>query len=69
MIILLQEYVMGALSEKTVLLVTHQVEFLHAFDSVVVSIDSLFNYWHFERLHACFIAEIEARPGLSDAIM
>ncbi|EMS47337.1 ABC transporter C family member 8 [Triticum urartu] len=30
-----QEYVMGALSEKTVLLVTHQVEFLHAFDSVV----------------------------------
>ncbi|KAF7052786.1 hypothetical protein CFC21_060835 [Triticum aestivum] len=33
---LLNEYVMGALSEKTVLLVTHQVEFLHAFDSVVL---------------------------------
>uniref|UniRef100_A0A0D9Y0E4 Uncharacterized protein n=1 Tax=Leersia perrieri TaxID=77586 RepID=A0A0D9Y0E4_9ORYZ len=30
------EYVMGALSEKTVLLVTHQVEFLHAFDSVLM---------------------------------
>ncbi|CAL5002919.1 unnamed protein product [Urochloa decumbens] len=30
------EYVMGALSDKTVLLVTHQVEFLHAFDSVVL---------------------------------
>lgn len=33
---LLNEYVMGALSEKTVLLVTHQVEFLHTFDSVVL---------------------------------
>uniref|UniRef100_A0A453HGW9 ABC transmembrane type-1 domain-containing protein n=1 Tax=Aegilops tauschii subsp. strangulata TaxID=200361 RepID=A0A453HGW9_AEGTS len=66
---LLNEYVMGALSEKTVLLVTHQVEFLHAFDSVVVTIDSLFNYWHFERLHTCFIAEIEARAGLWDAII
>uniref|UniRef100_A0A0E0JB87 MRP-like ABC transporter n=1 Tax=Oryza nivara TaxID=4536 RepID=A0A0E0JB87_ORYNI len=32
---LFNEYVMGALSEKTVLLVTHQVEFLHAFDSVL----------------------------------
>lgn len=27
---------MGALSEKTVLLVTHQVDFLPAFDSVLV---------------------------------
>ncbi|CAL5002918.1 unnamed protein product [Urochloa decumbens] len=33
---LFNEYVMGALSDKTVLLVTHQVEFLHAFDSVVL---------------------------------
>ncbi|THG02596.1 ABC transporter C family member 10-like isoform X2 [Camellia sinensis] len=31
-----QEYVMGALSGKTVLLVTHQVDFLHAFDSVLL---------------------------------
>ena len=31
-----QEYVMGALSRKTVLLVTHQVDFLPAFDSVLV---------------------------------
>ncbi|KAK6135220.1 hypothetical protein DH2020_031028 [Rehmannia glutinosa] len=34
---LFYEYVMGALSEKTVLLVTHQVDFLPAFDSVLVS--------------------------------
>ncbi|XP_006644297.2 ABC transporter C family member 10-like isoform X1 [Oryza brachyantha] len=33
---LFNEYVMGALSEKTVLLITHQVEFLHAFDSIVL---------------------------------
>ena len=33
-----QEYVMGALSRKTVLLVTHQVDFLPAFDSVLVGI-------------------------------
>ena len=33
-----QEYVMGALSKKTVLLVTHQVDFLPAFDSVLVGI-------------------------------
>ena len=32
-----QEYVMGALSSKTVILVTHQVDFLPAFDSVLVS--------------------------------
>lgn len=32
-----QEYVMGALSKKTVLLVTHQVDFLPAFDSILVS--------------------------------
>jgi ATP-binding cassette subfamily C (CFTR/MRP) protein 2 len=29
---------MGALSRKTVLLVTHQVDFLPAFDSVLVGI-------------------------------
>ncbi|GFP81057.1 ABC transporter c family member 10 [Phtheirospermum japonicum] len=34
-----QEYVMGALSEKTVLLVTHQVDFLPAFDSVLLMSD------------------------------
>ncbi|KAJ0083158.1 hypothetical protein Patl1_11858 [Pistacia atlantica] len=33
---LFNEYVMGALSEKAVLLVTHQVDFLHALDSVLV---------------------------------
>ena len=32
-----QEYVMGALSTKTVILVSHQVDFLPAFDSVLVS--------------------------------
>ena len=31
-----QEYIMDALKEKTVLLVTHQVDFLPAFDSVLV---------------------------------
>nr|TKR65685.1 hypothetical protein D5086_0000318900 [Populus alba] len=31
------EYIMGALSRKTVLLVTHQVDFLPAFDSVMLS--------------------------------
>ncbi|XP_073110612.1 ABC transporter C family member 10 isoform X2 [Elaeis guineensis] len=36
---LFNEYVMGALSEKTVLLVTHQVDFLPVFDSVLVSSD------------------------------
>uniref|UniRef100_A0A3Q7IYJ1 ABC-type xenobiotic transporter n=1 Tax=Solanum lycopersicum TaxID=4081 RepID=A0A3Q7IYJ1_SOLLC len=34
---LFNDYVMGALSGKTVLLVTHQVEFLPAFDSILVS--------------------------------
>lgn len=34
---LFKEYVMGALSEKTVLLVTHQVDFLPVFDIVLVS--------------------------------
>ncbi|KAL3653593.1 Multidrug resistance-associated protein 7 [Castilleja foliolosa] len=36
---LFYEYVMGALSEKTVLLVTHQVDFLPAFDSVLLMSD------------------------------
>jgi len=31
-----QEYIMDGLKEKTVLLVTHQVDFLPAFDSVLV---------------------------------
>ena len=36
---------MGALSRKTVLLVTHQVDFLPAFNSVLVSIHNfLFKY-------------------------
>uniref|UniRef100_A0A5B6Z7L2 ABC-type xenobiotic transporter n=2 Tax=Davidia involucrata TaxID=16924 RepID=A0A5B6Z7L2_DAVIN len=36
---LFNEYVMGALSGKTVLLVTHQVDFLPAFDSVLLMLD------------------------------
>ncbi|ONK69820.1 uncharacterized protein A4U43_C05F27080 [Asparagus officinalis] len=36
---LFNEYVMGALSEKTVLLVTHQVDFLPAFDSILLMSD------------------------------
>ncbi|KAL6508370.1 Multidrug resistance-associated protein 7 [Orobanche hederae] len=36
---LFYEYVMGALLEKTVLLVTHQVDFLPAFDSVLLMSD------------------------------
>ncbi|XP_044468531.1 ABC transporter C family member 10-like [Mangifera indica] len=36
---LFNEYVMGALSEKAVLLVTHQVDFLPAFDSVLLMSD------------------------------
>lgn len=35
-----QEYVMGALSGKTVLLVTHQVDFLPAFNSILVMTNS-----------------------------
>ena len=34
--ILLQECIMGALKDKTVLLVTHQVDFLHNIDSIMV---------------------------------
>ncbi|RZC91251.1 hypothetical protein C5167_027311 [Papaver somniferum] len=33
------EYIMGALSGKTVLLVTHQVDFLQAFDSILLMAD------------------------------
>ncbi|KAJ4953108.1 hypothetical protein NE237_029940 [Protea cynaroides] len=36
---LFNEYVMGALSGKTILLVTHQVDFLPAFDSVLLMFD------------------------------
>ncbi|OAY85588.1 ABC transporter C family member 10, partial [Ananas comosus] len=36
---LFNQYVMGALSEKTVLLVTHQVDFLPAFDSILLMSD------------------------------
>nr|CAB3467084.1 unnamed protein product [Digitaria exilis] len=36
---LFNEYVMEALSDKTVLLVTHQVDFLPVFDSILVSAD------------------------------
>ncbi|KAJ0043404.1 hypothetical protein Pint_17630 [Pistacia integerrima] len=39
MLIQLQEYVMGALSRKAVLLVTHQVDFLPTFDSVLLMSD------------------------------
>lgn len=36
---LFNEYVMGALAEKTVLLVTHQVDFLPVFDSILLMSD------------------------------
>lgn len=36
---------MGALSEKTVLLVTHQVDFLPAFDSILVSNLIILNFF------------------------
>ncbi|KAL2550605.1 ABC transporter C family member 10 [Forsythia ovata] len=36
---LFNEYILGALSEKTVILVTHQVDFLSAFDSVLLMSD------------------------------
>nr|BAX25130.1 MRP-like ABC transporter -like [Oryza brachyantha] len=36
---LFNEYVMGALSDKTVLLVTHQVDFLPVFDSILIISD------------------------------
>jgi hypothetical protein len=35
---MLQDYVIGGLARKTVVLVTHKVEFLPAFDSIQVSI-------------------------------
>jgi len=50
-----QEYVTGALSTKTVLLVTHQVDFLPAFNSILVSprIISLFPFaYKFSMLYA-----------------
>jgi ABC-type multidrug transport system fused ATPase/permease subunit len=37
LLVVSQEYVMSALSDKTVLLVTHQVDFLPVFDSILVS--------------------------------
>lgn len=37
MVLLLQECVRGALKNKTVLLVTHQVDFLHNADIIYVS--------------------------------
>uniref|UniRef100_A0A0D6QX25 ABC transporter C family member 10 n=1 Tax=Araucaria cunninghamii TaxID=56994 RepID=A0A0D6QX25_ARACU len=36
---LFKDYIMGALSEKTVVLVTHQVDFLPAFDSILLMMD------------------------------
>ena len=36
MLLVVQEYVMSALSDKTVVLVTHQVDFLPIFDSILV---------------------------------
>ncbi|KAF7099488.1 hypothetical protein CFC21_101116 [Triticum aestivum] len=38
---LFNEYVMGALSDKTVLLVTHQVDFLPVFDSILLISDGV----------------------------
>jgi hypothetical protein len=39
-----QDYVIGGLARKTVVLVTHKVEFLPAFDSIQVSITSTLFY-------------------------
>ncbi|KAK4489625.1 hypothetical protein RD792_005437 [Penstemon davidsonii] len=50
---LFNEYVMGALKGKTVLLVTHQVDFLPAFDSVLLLSDG-------EILHAASYPELLA---------
>ncbi|KAI3458058.1 hypothetical protein Pfo_014721 [Paulownia fortunei] len=50
---LFSEYVMGALSEKTVLLVTHQVDFLPAFDFVLLMSDG-------EILHAAPYSQLLA---------
>eukprot|EP00253_Pinus_taeda_P018423 PITA_18423 len=36
---LFKEYIMGALSKKTVILVTHQVDFLPAFDAILLMLD------------------------------
>eukprot|EP00253_Pinus_taeda_P026999 PITA_26999 len=36
---LFKEYIMGALSKKTVILVTHQVDFLPAFDAIMLMLD------------------------------
>lgn len=41
---------MGALSGKTVLLVTHQVDFLPAFNSILVRNMSLYNILHLQIL-------------------
>lgn len=38
MVVACQEYVMEALLGKTVMLVTHQVDFLPSFDSILVGI-------------------------------
>ncbi|KAL2550609.1 ABC transporter C family member 10 [Forsythia ovata] len=48
---LFNEYVMGALSGKTVLLVTHQVDFLSAFDTVLLMSDG-------EILHAASYSQL-----------
>lgn len=42
MLSVLQDCVMTALKEKTVILVTHQVEFLHNVDSILVMSKILF---------------------------
>lgn len=41
---IVQEYITSALAEKTVIFVTHQVEFLPASDLILVSIPFLFLY-------------------------
>jgi hypothetical protein len=39
-LLVVQEYVMRALSDKTVVLVTHQVDFLPVFDCILVSLST-----------------------------
>ncbi|KAL2542131.1 ABC transporter C family member 10 [Abeliophyllum distichum] len=58
---LFNEYVMGALSGKTVLLVTHQVDFLPAFDSILLMSDG-------EILHAAPYLQLLATSQFRDLI-
>lgn len=49
-----KECVRGALKNKTILLVTHQVDFLHNVDLILVSVFSVFSNIHFEKIELHF---------------